>query len=76
MKKICLLLFVACISNTLFAQHNIPPALGSIRIEDLKSDLKGLADAHFKGRSAGTLDELKASMWLAEKYRAIDYSEP
>ena len=71
MKKICLLLFVACISNTLFAQQNKPPALSSIRIEDLKSDLKGLADAHFKGRSAGTLDELKASMWLAEKYRTI-----
>ncbi len=71
MKKICLLLFIACISNTLFAQQGTPPALSSIRIEDLKDDLKGLADAHFKGRSAGTLDELKAAVWVAEKYRSI-----
>ncbi len=48
-----------------------PPALSSIRLSDLKKDLYDLADAHFNGRSAGTLDELKASMWIAEKYRAI-----
>lgn len=71
MKKIGLLLFISCFSSALVAQQNTPPALGSIRIEDLKSDLKGLADAHFRGRSAGTLDELKAAMWLGEKYRSI-----
>jgi Peptidase family M28 len=58
------------ISNALAAQVN-PPGLASIRIEDLKSDLYAHADARFKGRSAGTLDELKAAAWLAEKYRAI-----
>ena len=71
MKKIYLLLSLVCFSNSLFAQQNTPPALNTIRVEDLKEDLKGLADAHFKGRSAGTLDELKAAMWLADKYRSI-----
>ncbi|WP_394992382.1 M28 family peptidase [Emticicia sp.] len=70
MKKICLLYFLLVVINTSFAQ-NTPPALNLIKTEDLKNDMKGLADAHFKGRSAGTLDELKAAMWLGEKYRAI-----
>ena len=37
----------------------------------MKKDLYEFADAKFKGRSAGTLDELKAAAWLAEKYRGI-----
>ena len=59
------------ITQSTFAQLNNPPALNAIRIEDLKKDLYALADAHYNGRSAGTLDELKASMWLGEQYRAI-----
>jgi hypothetical protein len=59
------------ITNTLFAQLNTPPGLNLIRLQDLKNDLYALADAHFNGRSAGTPDELKASIWLAEKYRSI-----
>ena len=70
MKKIYLLYFLLVVINVSFAQ-NTPPALNLIKVEDLKNDMKGLADAHFKGRSAGTLDELKAAMWLGEKYRAI-----
>ncbi len=42
-----------------------------IRIEDLKNDLYTFASAHFKGRSAGTIDELKASAWLADQFKAI-----
>ena len=45
---------------SLFAQTNNPPGLNLIRTEDLKTDLYTLASAHFKGRSAGTIDELKA----------------
>jgi hypothetical protein len=71
MKKIFLLSLIFLFSQTLFAQINNPPALNSIRTEDLKKDLYALADAHFKGRSAGTLDELKAAMWLADQYRII-----
>ena len=59
------------VSSALFAQKTMPPALNQIRVEDLKKDLYALADAHFRGRSAGTLDELKAAMWLGEQYRSI-----
>ena len=71
MKKLFALSLIIIASSTLFAQTNNPPALSSIKIEDLKRDLYAHADGHFKGRSAGTLDELKAAAWLAEQYRAI-----
>lgn len=72
MKKIILVIAVISCAVSLFAQSvNQPPALAAIREADLKKDLYALADARFKGRSAGTLDELKASMWMAEQFRAI-----
>lgn len=57
--------------HPLLAQMAKPPALSAIRTADLKKDLYALADAHFRGRSAGTLDELKAAAWLAERFRQI-----
>ncbi|MEA5260236.1 M28 family peptidase [Arcicella aquatica] len=71
MKKSNLLFLFLLVTNTVLAQLNNPPALNAITIQDLKKDLYAFADAHFNGRSAGTLDELKASMWLADQYRAI-----
>ena len=59
------------ISIQISAQTGNPPGLKLIREADLKKDLYALADAHFSGRSAGTLDELKASAWLAEQFNAI-----
>ena len=70
MKKIFSNILLLFIANFVFAQHD-PPGLNLIRIEDLKKDLYAFAAAHFNGRSAGTLDELKAAMWLGEKYRSI-----
>ncbi len=70
MKKIicyCAMLFTAL---STVAQSN-PPALQSITAADLKKDMYDLADGRFKGRSAGTIDELKASEWLADKFRQI-----
>ncbi len=49
----------------------VPPALSSIKEADLKKDLYEIASDHFAGREAGTLDELKVSMWWAEKLRAV-----
>ncbi|HEU4628315.1 MAG TPA: M28 family peptidase [Gemmatimonadaceae bacterium] len=46
------------------------PALDAIREADLRRDLYALAGDHFRGREAGTLDELRASVWLAEQARA------
>ena len=53
------------------ASQSGPPALSAIREEDLKKDLFAMTSDHFRGREAGTLDELKVSMWLADKLRAI-----
>ncbi len=71
MKKYIFSVTLILMSMSLFAQKNNPPGLELIKESDLKKDLYAFADPHFKGRSAGTLDELKASMWLAEKYREI-----
>jgi hypothetical protein len=50
---------------TLHAQQPID----AIKAADIKKDLFYLADDHFRGREAGTPDELKASVWLAEQAR-------
>ena len=71
MRKALLLFSLIGLFTSLSAQNNNPPALAYIRTQDLKKDLYDLADAHYRGRSAGTLDELKASMWLAEKFREL-----
>lgn len=71
MKKYIFGVAAILMSLSLFAQKNNLPGLELIKESDLKKDLYAFADPHFKGRSAGTLDELKASMWLAEKYREI-----
>ena len=58
---------------SLFAQSKKsdppPPALASIRESDLKRDLYAMASDHFRGREAGTLDELKDAMWWANQLR-------
>ena len=48
-----------------------PPALQIIKEADLQQDIYDLSGPHFNGRSAGTIDELKASMWLATKFAQI-----
>ena len=47
-----------------------PPALSAITESDLKKDLYAMADDHFRGRAAGTIDEMKVSVWWAEQMRA------
>ncbi|UOQ99386.1 M28 family metallopeptidase [Hymenobacter sp. 5317J-9] len=46
-------------------------AESAIREADIKRDLYALAGDRFRGREGGTLDELKASVWLADQIRAI-----
>ena len=43
--------------------------IAKIREADLKSDLFALAGDAMRGREGGTLDELTASAWLAERAR-------
>jgi hypothetical protein len=46
-------------------------AIAAIKESDIKRDLFALAGDHFRGREGGSLDELKASVWIAEQLRAI-----
>jgi len=46
-----------------------PPALAAIRGDDIRRDLFALAGDAMRGREAGTLDELRASAWVAERAR-------
>ena len=46
-------------------------AISAIKESDIKRDLFALAGDHFRGREGGSLDELKASVWIAEQLRAI-----
>ncbi|MBA3559418.1 MAG: M28 family peptidase [Gemmatimonadaceae bacterium] len=46
-----------------------PPALDAITEADLRNDLFALAGDAMRGREAGTLDELRASAWVADRAR-------
>ena len=48
-----------------------PAALQGIREQDLRTDLFAMAGDALRGREAGTLDEMRASMWTAEQLRKI-----
>jgi hypothetical protein len=54
-----------------FAQALSAPIVSAIRESDLKTDLFEMASDHFRGREAGTLDELKVSVWWAQKLQAL-----
>jgi Zn-dependent M28 family amino/carboxypeptidase len=52
------------------ANADAPPALDAIVEGELRADLFYMAGDSMRGREAGTLDELRASMWVAERARA------
>lgn len=54
------------------ARHpEVPAAYAAIREADLRRDVGEMASPGMRGREGGTLDELRASMWVAEQYRRI-----
>ncbi|MEX0906718.1 MAG: M28 family peptidase [Gemmatimonadota bacterium] len=67
-------LFAAC-STAQPAPLALPPAefpgIALITEPELRADLFALAGDHFGGREAGTLDEIRASTWLADRARVI-----
>ncbi|AWK06655.1 peptidase M28 [Flavobacterium crocinum] len=71
-KKLFLLLSLSC--NIIFSQTIKKPLVSAITLKDLKTDMYQMAGDHFNGREAGTLDELKVSMWLAEKAKEAGMS--
>lgn len=46
-----------------------PPAMDAIREDDLRQVVEVLAHDSMRGRDAGSLDELRAAAWLAERAR-------
>ena len=48
-----------------------PAAIQTIREQDLRRDLFAMAGDATRGREAGTLDEMRASIWTAEQLRSI-----
>src|ERR1700744_2469709 len=72
MKRIFILLPALFIGLHLLAQTakpvpGLPPALSAIKEADLKKDIFELAGDAFRGRRAGTTDELRAAVWVAQK---------
>jgi hypothetical protein len=49
----------------------VPAAITAIREADLRRDLFAMASPAMRGREGGTLDEMKASIWVADQYRRI-----
>lgn len=49
----------------------VPHAIRVIREADLRRDLFAMASPEMRGREGGTLDEMRASIWVAEQYRKI-----
>jgi hypothetical protein len=65
------LLVAAPLAAPLAAQQktSLPAGLSAIKREDLTRDLEAMASDEMRGREAGTIDELRASMWVAEAAR-------
>lgn len=51
------------------AQTYKKPLISAIKEKDLKTDMYQMAADQFWGREAGTLDELKVSVWFADKMK-------
>ena len=71
-----LALLLAPLPATLPAQDagragEVPAAMSAIRRADLERDLHAMASEGMRGREGGTLDELRASFWVAEMYQKI-----
>ena len=49
----------------------IPAAYSAIREADLRHDVGEMASPGMRGREGGTIDEMRASIWVAEQYRKI-----
>jgi hypothetical protein len=67
------LLFATLLCGPLAAQNapQPPAAIDAIRESEIRRDLAVLAGDDMRGREAGTLDEMRASMWVAEEMRRI-----
>lgn len=67
MRSIGAALILLLVPATLTAQRG----MREIREADLRRDLFAMASPAMRGREGGTLDEMKASMWIAEQYARL-----
>ena len=52
-------------------RSEIPAAYSLIRKADLQRDVTEMASPSMRGREGGTIDEMRASIWVAEQYRRV-----
>jgi hypothetical protein len=69
--RFSLLLLAAPLGAQTSAAVKPPAAIKAIREQDIKRDLYIMGGDDMRGREAGTLDEMRASMWVAEEMRKI-----
>ena len=69
----CLALVALTVGATLPARAQsgvpTPAAYTTIKEADIKVDMFAMAGDAMRGREAGTLDEMRASMWVADQFR-------
>ena len=68
------LIALLALPMTLGAQQSagsLPRAIREVKEVDIRRDLFAMASEEMRGREGGTLDEMRASMWVAEQYRRI-----
>src|SRR5437763_17027694 len=53
------------------SKSEIPKAISAIREADLRRDIGEMAGPDMRGREGGTIDEMRASTWVADQYRRI-----
>src|SRR5690349_24660373 len=58
-------------AQTAARRSEIPAAYSAVREADLRRDVGEMASPAMRGREGGTIDEMRASMWVAERYRRI-----
>lgn len=68
--RICrLFLALLFITTGVHAQSTNEPDVSLISEQTIKNDLLILASDSMKGRSTGTIDELRAAAWIAQRAR-------
>ena len=69
----CCCVFAAFASPALLPAQSSgrPAAYAAIRESDLRRDVTEMASPAMRGREGGTIDEMRASIWVAEQYRRI-----
>ena len=72
-RAVVMLPLLASLPLSLHAQSGIatPPAYATIKEAEIKADMFAMAGDAMRGREGGTLDEMRASMWVGDQYARI-----